>query len=95
MLVSQGIEWMVGCRTLETDQVFVGWRPDNYDRYMVFSIFDPFAMDLKAHRSVFFAKDRPRGGATFNHLFNDVTQLNLKRDFLDQSVRLTPQITGL
>ena len=47
MLVWQDIEWMVGRRTLETDKVFSGWIPENYDRYMVQSIFDPFATDSK------------------------------------------------
>lgn len=36
---------------LETDKVFVGSIPENYDRYMVPLIFEPFAVDL-ARRAV-------------------------------------------
>jgi hypothetical protein len=53
VLVSQRIERMVGHRTLEIDKVFAGLRPDHYAGYVVPSIFDPFAIDLKAHLSVF------------------------------------------
>jgi hypothetical protein len=31
---------------LETDKVFAGSIPENYDRYMVPLIFEPFATDL-------------------------------------------------
>ncbi|WP_404926787.1 class I SAM-dependent methyltransferase [Mesorhizobium sp. ORM16] len=34
--------------TLETDKVFAGSIPENYDRYMVPLIFEPFATDLVA-----------------------------------------------
>jgi ubiquinone/menaquinone biosynthesis C-methylase UbiE len=35
-----------GDRMLESDKVFVGSVPENYDRYMVPLIFEPFAADL-------------------------------------------------
>ena len=35
---------------LETDKVFAGSVPENYDRYMVPLIFEPYAADI-AHRA--------------------------------------------
>ena len=41
---------------LETDKVFAGSVPENYDRYMVPLIFDPFAADL-ARKAAAFSPD--------------------------------------
>ena len=38
---------------LETDKVFAGSIPENYDRYMVPLIFEPFAADLAQRASSF------------------------------------------
>ncbi len=46
MLVSQAIRPMVDAAMLETDKIFAGSIPENYDRYMVPLIFEPFAADL-------------------------------------------------
>jgi hypothetical protein len=37
--------WVIAM--LETDKVFAGSIPENYDRYMVPLIFEPFAADLR------------------------------------------------
>ena len=42
---------------LETDKVFAGSIPENYDRYMVPLIFKPYAADI-ARRGVLVAKRR-------------------------------------
>ena len=41
---------------LETDKIFAGSIPENYDRYMVPLIFEPFAADL-ARRAASFSPD--------------------------------------
>ena len=46
MLVSPAIERTAGVAMSETDKVFAGSIPENYDRYMVPMIFEPFAVDL-------------------------------------------------
>lgn len=46
MLVSRAIEPTRVMAMLETDKVFAGSIPENYDRYMVPLIFAPFAADL-------------------------------------------------
>jgi ubiquinone/menaquinone biosynthesis C-methylase UbiE len=46
MLVSRGFKPTAGIAMLETDKVFAGSLPENYDRYMVPLIFEPFAADL-------------------------------------------------
>jgi hypothetical protein len=38
---------------LETDKVFAGSIPENYDRYMVPLIFEPFAADLAQRAASF------------------------------------------
>ncbi len=46
MLGSRAIKQPTGDAMLETDKVFTGSIPENYDRYMVPLIFAPFAADL-------------------------------------------------
>jgi ubiquinone/menaquinone biosynthesis C-methylase UbiE len=53
LLVSRAIEPTTGDRMLETDKVFAGSIPENYDRYMVPLIFEPFAADLAQRAASF------------------------------------------
>lgn len=46
MLSSRVIRQTVGIVMLETDKLFAGSIPENYDRYMVPLIFEPFAADI-------------------------------------------------
>ena len=46
MLVSRATKQTGGDAMLETDKVFAGSVPENYDRYMVPLIFEPYAVDI-------------------------------------------------
>src|SRR3954470_12677449 len=46
MVTSRVIRQTVGIAVLETDKLFAGSIPENYDRYMVPLIFEPFAADI-------------------------------------------------
>ena len=45
---------------LETDKVFAGSIPENYDRYMVPLIFEPYAADIRWNRRCTKSTDFPQ-----------------------------------
>ena len=62
---------------LETDKVFTGSIPENYDRYMVPLIFEPFAADL-AQRAASLSpsavlETAAGSGVVTDHLFLDAS----------------------
>ena len=46
MKVLQIIKWGREMSDIGTDKVFAGSTPENYDRYMVPLIFEPYAVDI-------------------------------------------------
>ncbi len=53
MLVSRTLKRTAVIAMLETDKVFAGSIPENYDRYMVPLIFEPFAADIARRAASF------------------------------------------
>ena len=59
MVIMRAIKRVTSDMTmLETDKVFAGSIPENYDHYMVPLIFEPYAADIARRRSVLVAKRR-------------------------------------